>query len=143
MINQNNAYGWLSNPSNQTNIQAGLYTAIPTPTINVVRANTQNTQPINNYTPYLYNNMGYYYQSSIDSVYNSTMYNILQVPQETSSIIVTDLTGKTHTIEITSLLKYIDEQELVKSNELVRQSYERYQVAIKLVRSDDNGDTEI
>lgn len=38
------------------------------------------------------------------------------------------------------LLKYIDERKIIKENELVRKLYERFQVALKLARSDDNGD---
>ena len=49
--------------------------------------------------------------------------------------------GKVETVTREELIKYICERKIVQENEVVRKVYERYQVAIKLVRSDDNGDS--
>lgn len=49
--------------------------------------------------------------------------------------------GSTSFITREELIKYIGERTLVQQNELVRKMYERYQVAVKLARSDDDGDT--
>jgi hypothetical protein len=49
--------------------------------------------------------------------------------------------GSIESISREDLIKYISEQRIVRENEVVRKVYERYQVAVKLVRSDDNGDT--
>jgi hypothetical protein len=49
--------------------------------------------------------------------------------------------GSVESISRENLIKYISEQRIVRENEVVRKVYERYQVAVKLVRSDDNGDT--
>lgn len=49
--------------------------------------------------------------------------------------------GSTETISRADLIKYIGERKIIRENEVVRKVYERYQVAVKLVRSDDNGDT--
>ena len=49
--------------------------------------------------------------------------------------------GSIESISREELIKYISEQRVVRENEMVRKVYERYQVAVKLVRSDDNGDT--
>lgn len=49
--------------------------------------------------------------------------------------------GITESISREDLIKYIDERRLVQENEVVRKMYERYQVAVKLARSDNNGDT--
>jgi hypothetical protein len=49
--------------------------------------------------------------------------------------------GSYETVTRDELIKYISERKLIKENHAVRSMYERYQVAVKLVRSDDNGDT--
>ena len=49
--------------------------------------------------------------------------------------------GSLEVLSRADLLKYISERKLVQTNEAVRKMYERYQVAVKLVRSDDDGDT--
>lgn len=49
--------------------------------------------------------------------------------------------GKVETVTREELIKYICERKIVQENEVVRKVYERYQVAVKLVRSDDNGDS--
>lgn len=49
--------------------------------------------------------------------------------------------GSVESVSREDLIKYISEQRIVRENEVVRKVYERYQVAVKLVRSDDNGDT--
>lgn len=49
--------------------------------------------------------------------------------------------GSTETVTREELIKYISDRKLVRENEVVRTMYDRYQVAVKLVRSDDNGDT--
>lgn len=49
--------------------------------------------------------------------------------------------GSVESISREDLIKYISEQRIIQENEVVRKVYERYQVAVKLVRSDDNGDT--
>lgn len=49
--------------------------------------------------------------------------------------------GRYESISREELIKYISERHIVRNNEVVRKVYERYQVAVKLVRSDDNGDT--
>jgi len=41
------------------------------------------------------------------------------------------------------LVKYISERKAIRENPLVRKLYERLQVALKLSRSDDNGETGI
>jgi hypothetical protein len=48
--------------------------------------------------------------------------------------------GSVVTLSREELIKYISEQQLVRENELIHAMYERYQVAVKLVRSDDDGD---
>ena len=54
---------------------------------------------------------------------------------------VLDANGNSESITYDELIKYIGERKLIQENEAVRKVYERYQVAVKLVRSDDNGDT--
>lgn len=54
---------------------------------------------------------------------------------------VIDSDGKSESITYDELIKYIGERKLIQENKAVRKVYERYQVAVKLVRSDDNGDT--
>jgi hypothetical protein len=49
--------------------------------------------------------------------------------------------GSQESVTREELIKYISERKLIQENEAVRTMYERYQVAVKLVRSDDNGDT--
>lgn len=49
--------------------------------------------------------------------------------------------GSVESITREELIKYIGERKIVRENEVVRKVYERYQVAVKLVRSDDNGDS--
>lgn len=49
--------------------------------------------------------------------------------------------GSVESISREELIKYIGERKIIQENEVVRKVYERYQVAVKLVRSDDNGDT--
>lgn len=49
--------------------------------------------------------------------------------------------GSLESVTREELIKYISERKLIQENEAVRSMYERYQVAVKLVRSDDNGDT--
>lgn len=48
--------------------------------------------------------------------------------------------GKVESISREELIKYIEERKVIRENEVVRKVYERYQVAVKLVRSDDDGD---
>lgn len=55
------------------------------------------------------------------------------------SVIISE--GVTESISREDLIKYMDERKLVQENEVVRKMYERYQVAVKLARSDNNGDT--
>jgi hypothetical protein len=49
--------------------------------------------------------------------------------------------GVTEWVSREELIKYISERKVIQENEVVRKVYERYQVAVKLVRSDDNDDT--
>lgn len=58
-----------------------------------------------------------------------------------SKLEVTMDDGKIETVTREELIKYIGERKIVQENEVVRKVYERYQVAVKLVRSDDNGDS--
>lgn len=59
--------------------------------------------------------------------------------EKTVDVVMDD--GSVESILREDLIKYISEQQVVRENEVVRKVYERYQVAVKLVRSDDNGDT--
>lgn len=47
--------------------------------------------------------------------------------------------GSTESLTKSDLVKYLSERKLVQENELVRKVYDRYQVAVKLARSDDDG----
>lgn len=49
--------------------------------------------------------------------------------------------GNYESISHEDLIKYIGERNLIQENELVREMYDRYQVTIKLVRSDENDHT--
>jgi len=57
-----------------------------------------------------------------------------------SSVEVNMEDGSLEHITREELLKYISERKAIQENELVRTMYERYQVALKLSRSDDDGD---
>lgn len=49
--------------------------------------------------------------------------------------------GSVESVTREELVKYIGERKLIESNEVVRKMYDRFQVAAKLARSDDDGDT--
>ena len=67
--------------------------------------------------------------------------NLAKVKQYNKGVQVTMDDGTEEVISREDLIKYISERKLVQGNEVVRKVYERYQVAVKLVGSDDNGDT--
>lgn len=46
--------------------------------------------------------------------------------------------GEYVTVSREELVKYISEQEVIRKNEVVRKMFERYQVALKLARSEDD-----
>lgn len=64
-----------------------------------------------------------------------------QVGKYESQVEVVMDNGSLETISRAELIKYIGERKIIQENEVVRKVYERYQVAVKLVGSDDNGDT--
>lgn len=103
---------------------------------------------INNHTSAVPNtsvlNGGRIYSGKTWHVYDdiSTHYTPKVSKYDDQVQVVTD-EGDTEVISRDELIKYIRERELVKKNDLVRKMYERYQVAVKLVRSDDDGDSEI
>lgn len=75
---------------------------------------------------------------------DGTWYNRVPTPLVTindKEVRVDTPAGITESISREDLIKYIDERKLVQENEVVRKMYERYQVAVKLARSDNNGDT--
>jgi len=74
--------------------------------------------------------------------------NLFSEPKKTIAVnkmvdvLVVEMDNQTTvTVPRSDLIKYISEQQIIRKNEVVRKVYERYQVAVKLVRSDDNGDT--
>lgn len=88
-----------------------------------------------------YSNSGYWPIKVTDSY--SNIRACPQVTRYDSEIIVTTDEGEHEHITRDEMLKYISERKLIQENELVRKVYERFQVALKLARSDDNGDTGI
>lgn len=64
-----------------------------------------------------------------------------QVTKSDSKVEVTMDDGSVEHVTREELVKYIGERKLVQENEVVRKMYDRFQVAAKLARSDDNGDT--
>lgn len=63
------------------------------------------------------------------------------VTKSDSKVEVTMDDGSVEHITREELVKYIGERKLVQENEVVRKMYDRFQVAAKLARSDDDGDT--
>lgn len=57
-----------------------------------------------------------------------------------TTLLVTLEDGSIRSISREELVKYIGERDLIENNEIVRTMYDRFQVAVKLARSDDNGD---
>ena len=72
---------------------------------------------------------------------NETYHYAPELKKSDSKLDVVMDDGKVETVTREELIKYIGERKIVQENEVVRKVYERYQVAVKLVRSDDNGDS--
>ena len=69
-------------------------------------------------------------------------YNISpRVQKSDSKVEITMDDGSVEHVTREELVKYIGERKLVQENEVVRKMYDRFQVAAKLARSDDDGDT--
>jgi hypothetical protein len=64
-----------------------------------------------------------------------------RVKKNDCKVEVTMDNGSVEHVTRDELLKYISERKCIQENEIVRKLYERFQVALKLARSDDNGDT--
>ncbi len=69
------------------------------------------------------------------------MHHNFVVTKTTKAIDVCLENDTQETITREELVKYLSERKLVRENELVSKMYDRYQVAVKLARSDDDGDT--
>jgi hypothetical protein len=73
-----------------------------------------------------------------DSVLNSMMYP--KITNMASLVTVFDAENDpVGTVTPAELVKYIRERELIEENQTVRTLWERYQVAVRLVGSEDNG----
>jgi hypothetical protein len=90
---------------------------------------TYNTIPIHNYTT----KISY-------GEYAKQVYKMPTMSKAHSDLDVM-IDGEIESVSYAELSKYISERKLVRENEVVRKVYDRYQVAVKLIRSDDNGDT--
>jgi hypothetical protein len=107
------------------------------------------TKPDHDLNPPFYSSVDLSYiknrYSVADSYYdkwiNYDKYHIPRIKKSEKTIEVTMDDGSIESISREDLIKYISEQRIVRENAVVRKVYERYQVAVKLVRSDDNGDT--
>lgn len=95
----------------------------------------QYTIPIS-HTP----NYNYHYPSIDYDSYHKQIHTA-KVNHNVQTINVTMDDHSIETISREELVKYIGELKLIQSNEVVRKMYDRFQVAAKLARSDDNGDT--
>jgi DNA-binding cell septation regulator SpoVG len=116
----------------------GLPTGWQNTTITSINSMTNHTYP---YT--MYNNI-----SSTSPIYGdytlySNMYEHVKVNRSNRGVMISMPDGSQEQVSYEDLVKYISEQQLVKSNAVVRGMYDRYQVAVKLVRSDDDGDTRV
>jgi hypothetical protein len=111
-----------------------FYTTAITPQWTVQTTSSPTINNINNYPTY--------YNHTISTSYPfNGGHNMPQVGTYDSKVEVILEDGKRETITREELVKYIGERKQIQENELVRTLYDRYQVAAKLARSDDNGDT--
>lgn len=79
--------------------------------------------------------------TNFPSSYNYTYdigrhYGILPIHQKSLEVEISP--GFYKTISREELVKYISERSLIEENQVVRKMYERYQVALKLARSEDD-----
>ena len=112
---------------------------VPSPyTVTVNQTPSWSTQIINKSTTV---NAPYTWNVTYDDFYPKAYLAVPQVScQDTKVDIVMEDDSVEH-ITREELVKYIGERKLVQENEVVRKMYDRFQVAVKLARSDDDGDT--
>ena len=83
------------------------------------------------------------WQGTTDTMYYPPRHRPMSIYGDTPSIEVMSLenpASKVGTITREELVKYLEERRIREENELVRSLWERYQVALKLVRNSDDDD---
>lgn len=119
------------------------YTTVLDPTYSPSYSTNITTSGSPTWTVNIPNSGGNYYNYTVNTTGPDYYQNINISPKlaiTDPKLEVTLDDGSIVTLSRDDLIKYISEQQLVRENELVRAMYERYQVAVKLVRSDDDGD---